>query len=39
MFKKILVHTRRSIKFFILLAFAIAVIAAIVIFSISQYIA
>ncbi len=32
MLKKILVHTRRSMKLFILLAFAIAIIAAIVIF-------
>lgn len=32
MFKKILVHTRRSIKFLVLIAFSIAVIAAIVIF-------
>ena len=32
MFKKILVHTRRSMKFFILVAVSIAVIAAIVIF-------
>ena len=32
MFKKILVHTRRSIKFLVLIAFSVAVIAAIVIF-------